>query len=263
MQTWERYNASAGPPLYDFSGEILHNSNSAMVGSMIEAGRPDVASHLMNALEPPARMRELEARGLSPEQATDTLALERKLHGLPSSPGASHPLPEQQIRGLATSEPSSLVRGELLAQFRGAITASGVVGFSEMAAGAGRLENAIGQRVHDAAFPQEPGYLSFVRMKDGVDTAERHTTPFQQSGRIIQANDQVVVQSVRGGETLTYRTQELLGDQRNGPALQELELAASRNQSVDIRSNGSGIDAAALAQSMQAPSHQQSLQQSR
>jgi len=79
-----------------------------MVGSVIEAGRPDIARSLMNALEPPQRMTELEAQGMNREEAAETLALERRVEGLPSAPGASHPLSAAQIEARKTSEPSAL-----------------------------------------------------------------------------------------------------------------------------------------------------------
>ena len=82
---WKAYNTSQEPPRYDFSGQLTHNSNSAMVGSLIAAGRPDVANTLMQNLEPPDRMHELE-RTMTPEQASMKLALERKIASLPSSP---------------------------------------------------------------------------------------------------------------------------------------------------------------------------------
>ncbi len=124
-----------------------------------------------------------------------------------------------------------------------------------------RLEDA----VNHAAFPERSQYLHVVRSAGGVDSQETHVLPYQQGGRILAANDQVVVQSTRGGQTVTYPTSELLAGRGDSSGLKVLQNAVSSQNYAEIRVTANRIDINALQQSLehQQPHRLQSFQHGR
>lgn len=81
----------------------------------------------------------------------------------------------------------------------------------------------------------------------GVSTLHRRHEPFEQAGSIISADKLRVVQDIDHGETLTYRTDDLLHSAHDkAAALEALEHAASTGRPVRIDLNAVGIQVSKL-----------------
>lgn len=239
---WKMYDRSGGVPRYDAAGNdvTFHNSNGAMVASIREAGRGDVANRLQRDLEPPAQMRALE-RGpdhLSAEAASMRLALERRLEGEPSAPGAFHELTRAQVEGLATPEPTALEKG--LPGRQGFGLRDAALSFIE---GANRSS---GQPpdMFDNAPARDGQYFTLMRTDaQGAQSLQRMREPFQMQGTIISADAERVTQSIGRGQTFTYKTEDLLQAalDREG-ALRLLDHAAVNHELTSIKLGSRGLD---------------------
>ena len=135
----------------------------------------------------------------------------------------------------------------------GAVTSLGNEAADVVGSGIHDTSNALGAAFERAAFPPPaPSTLSIVRTTQQGDSFERKTLPFQQSGTIIYADRDRIVQQTRSGETFMYSTRDIL---KTGPAgdqaLAALEAAARDHQSVNLNVSQSGINLSALQQSLQ------------
>ena len=238
-QGWKAYNGSRQPGLYDFAGHELHNSNGAIVASVEYAGRPDVAARLRQDLEPPARIEALERRGLSADGASMALSAERSLANEPVAPGASHNFTHAQIVGQATSAPSNVVDRLMGRQRDGAREA----GLQLIRNGLDRLTSGRAHDLLDTAPLRDAHSFSVLRGdKNGVQSIEQKSDQFQQSGRILSADSDRVVQSIRGNETFTYRTDDLLARAHDPKGtLQILESAAQQHENMSMQLGRNGL----------------------
>jgi len=232
---WKQYDANAHVPEYDFAGNdaALHNSNSAMVASIEQAGRPDIANRLRQDLEPPAQMQRLEREGLSPEAAGMALTVERRIAGQPSAPGASRSLTPDQVDGTATAAPMAV---------------TGTVGEREIASAFEALKKVSHLPTAAARFVIERrdllslegtrGNHNFPVMRteaNGEQTIEQRREPFTQPGTILSADGDRITQNIGQGKTFTYRTEDVLRNPQTAEEqLRTLESAASNREYVSL-----------------------------
>jgi len=239
-RAWAAFDRSKHPPAYNFQ---VHNSNSVMVASFRDAGRGDVANELVRELEPRSVMQTLEqgSEHLSPAAASMRVAQEKLSRGRPYAPGASQELSRPEIEGRATAAPRQIASdaegGELAAIFYAGLSA-----IVDMQGGDG-VRNLL-----DAA-PARNGssFTVMITEAHGVSTLHRRHEPFEQAGAIISADNSRVVQDIGHGETLTYRTDDLLHSAHNkAAALEVLEHAASTGPPVTVDLNAGGIQVSKL-----------------
>ncbi len=238
---FKMYDRSRGVPRYDAAGNdvTFHNSNGAMVASIREAGRADVADRLQRDLEPPERMRALE-RGpdhLSPEATAVRITLERRLTGDPSAPGASHELTRAQVQGLATSEPA-VQQGRLPAREAFGLLSAGGSFLRDSLRESGRARDLL-----DVGPVRDGQYFTVMRTDaHEAQSLQRMHEPFQMHGTIISADAERVTQSIGRGESFTYKTEDLLhaAQDRRG-LLRQLENAAANHELTGITLGGRGL----------------------
>ncbi len=239
-RAWAAFDRSKHPPAYDFQ---VHNSNSAMVGSFRDAGRGDVSDELVRELEPKSVMQTLEQglEHLSPAAASMRVAQEKLSRGRPYAPGASQELSHIEVEGRVIAAPPRIGSGtdkdELAAIFD-----AGRSAIADLRGGDG-VRNLL-----DAA-PARDGSSFTVMLTEahGVSTLHRRHEPFEQAGSIISADKLRVVQDIGHGETLTYRTDDLLHSAHDkAAALEALEHAASTGRPVRIDLNAVGIQVSKL-----------------
>jgi hypothetical protein len=240
-QSWKAYNVSRNPPTYDYAGNDLHNSNGAMVASIENAGRPDIAAKLIHDLEPRERIYALEngPDHLSAEAAAIRLVVERFMAGKPSAPGASHQLTQEQVRGQATTEPAGAVRGEPLTEGAGIRDAALSV-LADAFRRKGRATDML-----DGAPGRDGGYFTVMHTDaNGKRSLQRVCEPFQREGTIHSADAERVTQQIgRDKATFTYRTEDLLSAARDRDgSLRLLEQAAANHEVTNIKLSSRGLD---------------------
>ncbi|MBD5655353.1 MAG: hypothetical protein IAI50_09235 [Candidatus Eremiobacteraeota bacterium] len=246
---WKMYDRSGGVPRYDAAGNdaTFHNSNGAMVASIREAGRGDVADRLQRDLEPPDRMMALEhgPDHLSAEAAAMRITLERRALGEPSAPGASHELTRAQIEGRATAEPDTLRLG--LPQRE----AAGVAGVIESFVRDPKFSSGRAHDMLDDAPDRDTHSFTIMRTDaQGVQSCQRLREPFHMNGSIVAADAERITQNIGRGQTFTYKTEDILqaAPDRDG-TLRVLEHAATDHEVTDIKLGIRGVDI--TTQSMQ------------
>jgi hypothetical protein len=114
-------------------------------------------------------------------------------------------LTKEQIQGLATPEPMSVVAK--------AFERQGVGFFDALKSISGSVFTGKGRSVDmlDEGPARDGKFFTVMRTEpNGTQYLERKHDPFQQSGPIISADAERVTQSIRGRETFTYKTSDLL-----------------------------------------------------
>jgi hypothetical protein len=87
---------------------------------------------------------------------------------------------------------------------------------------------------------------------DGTQSLTLVREPFRQSGPILSADAELVTQAIRGRETFTYSTKDLLRcAQDRDAALRDLELAASKHQNVTLHVAAEGLHVTAPVMTLQ------------
>jgi hypothetical protein len=90
----------------------------------------------------------------------------------------------------------------------------------------------------------QSGDIPIVRTtRNGVETRQTAHETFAQTGKIVYADHDRIVQSIRGDETFTYRTDDLLrGASNPASTFDQLQTAARLGQSVTLSAGTQGLE---------------------